>query len=409
MPSIKIYPPNQLPEKKLTETQFNIWREELEVYLSQEKCFKVFLPGQIYQEWESAESYSDRIRTLNAADIVTPNGERNRQAAQLENEEKLADIRVHLRTVLAIVGKCVTEGHYNTVVRHSTSLEWIYNTIRSDYDIQTKGIHLLNIVDLKYDAKSQTPVAFYNEYRSIIVNNLARRGDIIKYKNNEGLQQDEKMSPMVEDMILLNVIREIDERLPTFIKKHYNHKIRENERIMDFKADILVNLSSFIDEIENGENDMKKDVAFNAIKRIPMKRTKKAAQPSHYCRLCWLAKLPRDIYTSHDLGDDKCSQLSYQDRKKLKEAFKLNTIKNAAEDIELEDLNIASQHGYMNEFNNASSEEEVIESLTADAIKAYQSRNEDTRCNMISPINSQINHTGYCALPRLTSLRGSHP
>ena len=36
MPSIKIYPPAQLPDKDISETQFNIWREELEVYLSQE-------------------------------------------------------------------------------------------------------------------------------------------------------------------------------------------------------------------------------------------------------------------------------------------------------------------------------------------------------------------------------------
>ena len=123
MPSIKIYPPNQLPDKNLTETQFNIWREELEVYLSQEKCFKVFLPGQIYEEWESAEAYAHRIRNLNEADRMEANRERNEAEAHIENEEKLADIRVNLRTVLAIVGKCVTEGHYNSVVKHSTSLQ----------------------------------------------------------------------------------------------------------------------------------------------------------------------------------------------------------------------------------------------------------------------------------------------
>ena len=42
-------------------------------------------------------------------------------------------------------------------------------------------------------------------------NNLAKRGDVIKYKDNEELAQDEKMSPMLEDIILLNVISEISE------------------------------------------------------------------------------------------------------------------------------------------------------------------------------------------------------
>ena len=42
MPTIKIYPPSQLPDRLVSETHFNIWLEELEVYLSQEKDFEVF-------------------------------------------------------------------------------------------------------------------------------------------------------------------------------------------------------------------------------------------------------------------------------------------------------------------------------------------------------------------------------
>ena len=40
MPSLKIYPPVKLPDKNVSETQFNMWQEELEVYLSQESNFK---------------------------------------------------------------------------------------------------------------------------------------------------------------------------------------------------------------------------------------------------------------------------------------------------------------------------------------------------------------------------------
>ena len=77
MPSIKIYPPSQLPNKKLTETQFSIWKEELEVYLSQEKTFQIFLPGQNYENWESAESFNLRIRNLRQIDEVKQDRERN--------------------------------------------------------------------------------------------------------------------------------------------------------------------------------------------------------------------------------------------------------------------------------------------------------------------------------------------
>ena len=110
MPSIKIYPPAQLPERNLTETQFSIWKEEMEVYLSQEKNFKIFLPDQPYQNWESAESYSHRIRALNDGDITEAGRDMNNQQAAMLNEEKLADLRTNLRTLLAIVGKMRIRG-----------------------------------------------------------------------------------------------------------------------------------------------------------------------------------------------------------------------------------------------------------------------------------------------------------
>ena len=64
MPSIKIYPPSQLPDRKVNETQFSIWREELEVYLSQEEDFAVFLPGGWYANWTSAEANANRVAEL---------------------------------------------------------------------------------------------------------------------------------------------------------------------------------------------------------------------------------------------------------------------------------------------------------------------------------------------------------
>ena len=65
MPSIKIYPPTQLPDREVNETQFNIWVEELEVYLCQEKDYEIFLKGGKYENWESAEVNPDRVPDVN--------------------------------------------------------------------------------------------------------------------------------------------------------------------------------------------------------------------------------------------------------------------------------------------------------------------------------------------------------
>ena len=54
-------------------------------------------------------------------------------------------------------------------MRHSSSLKWIYNKLREDYNIQTQGIHFFNILDLTWDpVGNMTPIGFYNQYRSLI-------------------------------------------------------------------------------------------------------------------------------------------------------------------------------------------------------------------------------------------------
>ena len=72
MPQIKVYPPNQLPDRGVSETQFKIWLEELEVYLSQEDKFRPFLVGGDYETWQSQENYPDRLQALRGKDLEGP-------------------------------------------------------------------------------------------------------------------------------------------------------------------------------------------------------------------------------------------------------------------------------------------------------------------------------------------------
>ena len=60
----------------------------------------------------------------------------------------------------------------------------VYTKIHQDYDIQQKGIHFLNIIDLKYDPQNKIPASFYNNYCMLIINNVGRANDIIQWNNN---------------------------------------------------------------------------------------------------------------------------------------------------------------------------------------------------------------------------------
>ena len=300
-------------------------------------------------------------------------------------------MRTKLRTVLSIIEKCVSEGHYNTIIRHSTSLEWIYSTLRCDYNIQKRGIHFFNILDVKFDAARDTPISFYNKYRTIIVNNLSKAGEIIKYKNEQPLARDEKMTPMLEDMILLNVLREIDYRLPNFIRNHYNHKMQHDDKLLDFKSDMLTNVNTFLQQLDTEEqNNALKGASLGAFKQQSGNRNTKWSRLKQnkkmYCRMCFLEKLPREIFTSHDFGDSTCNSISRRDKDKLAagQLSKLQ-INDDYEDVD----ELAEMFGYGEKEASDSSIDEV--NVVKDSYSSYiNCRQAECKNNFINPVPSQI-------------------
>ena len=399
MPSLKIYPPTRLPNNNVTETQFNMWQEELEVYLSQDPDFKIFLPNKAYQTWTSYEEDPNRIPDLKEGDTVVENDDhRNGRVitadeAIIANDEKLDNIRTSLRTVLSIVGKCVCEGHYTSVIKHSTSLRWIYNMLRCDYDIQNKGVHFFNVLEVKYNSSKHTPISFYNLYRTIISNNLAKRGDTLNYKNNKVLEMDEKFSPMLEDIVLLNVIREIDHRLPNIVKTFYFHKMKREERLMDFKTDILLNIPQFLEQLnEKGDDDAILSSFKNSLARKGQKKGGSFnSQRKGYCRLCYLNKQTRPTYTSHNFGDISCPSITSQDRKNFMEVAKLSAVQDENEEAEEDDEELAEMYGY-GQFNNCQEQEDnqVQSNFGCNIEYNLDRRKTPSKCGFVQPVSSQI-------------------
>ena len=192
---------------------------------------------------------------------------------------------------------------------------------------------------------------------------------------------------MLEDIILLNVIKEMDPRLPAFIKTHYNHKMKQDERLMDFKTDILINIPTFIEQLNAIEqNNSIKEVSANLKAFKPAKKFKnKSAQPSkYYCRLCFKSNLPREVFTSHNIGDVKCTQMSKQDRERLMETVKLNSIQESDESYKDEE-EIAEMFGY-----DESQEVDEVTTNNAKPSSLIITRTDPAKCSYIKPVPSQI-------------------
>ena len=352
MSSIKIYPPAQLPNEGVTDTQFSIWKEEMEIYLECEAKFRKFLPNGKYQNWIAAEENDQRILVA-----ITP-----------DTADLLPDIRRDLRQFISIVAKNIHQDYYNPIMRHSTSLRWIYKKIREDFDIQLQGIHFMNILDLSFDITGQTsPTGFYNQYRSMIIGNLAKKDTKIEWKN-EKLQEDEKLTPSHEDLIFLNVLMIIHPKLPNYVRENYAHQMGEGKRIMDFKTEILSKCKNYIQEISGNPisttEDLDPQCSYMSTsknnnfrsnnKPYQQKRFQQNYQrqrkptasnePTPFCRVCHLQGLSRSVYTNHYLGQQSCPSLSDKDKQMLTSRIsqQLSSISIEEED----DEDIIREYGY---------------------------------------------------------------
>ena len=363
----KLREPDQLPAHGVTEVQLKKWEDQLRTYLLQFDDYNLFLDSDgIYREWRAAEDYPNRLALHYAPD----------QAADLTKR------RNQLRTLLSIVAKCCSDADYSPVLQHSTSFEWIVQKIREDNDIQRKGIHFLNIIDLKYDPTSQTPTAFYNIYRAHFIDNLRKNGDVVSWKSATPIGEDEKISYLLEDTILLMVINLIDHRLLAHIREVYSHQMGVNKCLRDFKTDILVGIPKMLNDINtkeasvnmvqsaaikhepysnddqnyedyntDGTYDPSVELAafqlssrgnsrgfFRGNQRRPNQsrgfQSRGYSRPSQprgrsntsfnrqgngFCRVCQLAGMSPSIVHSHRIGDARCTSLSTRDKDDLRD------------------------------------------------------------------------------------------
>ena len=152
---------------------------------------------------------------------------------------------------LSQVANCVSVNHYTTVLRYATSLQWIFDKVREDYDIAHRGIHFMNLSRIKYDPETMTPAGFYQLYRAHIINHTSQAGQTIQWNNNQVLAQDEIIGAAFEDHILYSVIALINPRLTEHVQQHYQLKLTLGQRLMDVRADIFINIPKFLEEINN--------------------------------------------------------------------------------------------------------------------------------------------------------------
>jgi len=123
---------------------------------------------------------------------------------------------------------------------------------------------ILQLYNMKYQ-QGESVTDFYNQYREQVIAKMKKQGDIIAWKNNSIMSVNEEISPVLEDLILANVLRRIDVHLPRLVQHKYKELIGRTKSLMDYKEEIFASVPAFFNEIGTGQHaDSKIDAGLNA-------------------------------------------------------------------------------------------------------------------------------------------------
>lgn len=344
---VRIEPPNQLPSSGITPIKYKQWKVALKIFLQQTPQFREFYPGGKYTTWIPMEDNPHRILVLHAEDT---------HEADTSDEEHLAQRRIHLETFLGIIARYSDEGDFDDIMEKSSSLEWIFALHERRYGIQQKGRYFNRIDSIRFDKSTMSDYhKFYTDLRSCFKSNLRKSGDIIKYKGNQILEHDEKLSPTTECLLVYMAMERIDPRLPAEIDRIFGHRMDDNVTLIDLQSEIFTYIPRALATLDREEselnaysvhipnvqdytqtflqdNDEKQMPEVNAIfnkpyhtqqrqyiaqPRMPFKPTMKYsprhqynprmatvnARPPSACKLCQALDLPPPVFNSHSTNN----------------------------------------------------------------------------------------------------------
>ena len=116
---------------------------------------------------------------------------------------------------------------------------------------QTAGFPFCQLYDeLKY-RRGESITDFYNQYRNhVMASVMKQEGD----EEGNSISVGEQLSPTFEDLILANVLRRIDVRLPRRVRSEYKQLIGRTKGLMDYKSEILAAVPTFLAQLENNQS-----------------------------------------------------------------------------------------------------------------------------------------------------------
>ena len=134
----------------------------------------------------------------------------------------------------------------SSIVKNSTSISGIWQTIRQHYGLQLTGSRFLDLANISLKPE-QRPEDLFQSLMVFIEDNLLTASSGITH-HGEIPVTDEELSPSLENFVVLTWLRLLHPSLPRLVKQHYGTELR-SRTLASVKPEISQALESLLDEL----------------------------------------------------------------------------------------------------------------------------------------------------------------
>ena len=138
----------------------------------------------------------------------------------------------------------------STLVKNSTSLEYILQTIRQHFGFQATGEQFVYFSDIHL-AADERPEDLYQRLMAFVEDSLLH-GNGLTHHGEHGTE-DEELTPTLEIVVVLTWLRLIHPSLPRLVKQRYGTELRSCT-LASIKPEISQALSSLLEEIRASDD-----------------------------------------------------------------------------------------------------------------------------------------------------------
>jgi hypothetical protein len=183
----------------------------------------------------------------------------------------------------------------NTIVKNSTSMQSIWQSIRAHFGFQSTDARSLDFNTLFLEPGERTE-DLYQRLLGFIDDNLLKANGSIRH-HGENITVDEEMTPSLENVIVITWLRLIHSDLPALIKQRYGTELR-SQTLANLKPEISQALESLLDEIHTASESKVLRTAFEQsnLRNSPSAQVPKPDAPvtrNEVCPLCQQASRPQ--------------------------------------------------------------------------------------------------------------------